>query len=103
GILTPKVRDGCEHVFHQYTIRVTGDCDIKRDDLASELTKGEIGTGIHYSVPIHKQPFYKDLGYEEEYAISEMMADQVISLPIHPGVGEKDLDYISEFIKNVIT
>ncbi|MDY6865176.1 MAG: DegT/DnrJ/EryC1/StrS family aminotransferase [Halobacteriota archaeon] len=102
GILTPKVRDGCEHVFHQYTIRVTGDCVITRDNLVSALTEGGVGTGIHYSVPIHKQPFYQDLGYNEEYAVSELMADQVISLPIHPSVEESDLDHISKVIKKAV-
>ena len=102
GILTPGVRDGCEHVFHQYTIRVTDDSGISRDDLVSALAEGGVGTGIHYSVPIHKQPFYKDLGYNEEYALSELMAEQVISLPIHPSVKTHDLDYISEVIKKAL-
>jgi perosamine synthetase len=89
-IITPVVRDGCRHVFHQYTIRVAKE----RDAVLDTLTKKGIGTGVYYPTPIHRQKLYKDLGYKEKFPVSERLAGEVISLPVHPSVSGEDLDYI---------
>jgi len=94
GIETPFIREGCTHIFHQYTIRVTEDCTMKRDNLAELLKESGIGTGIYYPLPIHKQPYYKKLGYDDTLPETEIAADQVISLPVHPGLRQNDLDHI---------
>jgi perosamine synthetase len=101
GIELPKVRQGCQHVFHQYTIRITEESPISRDELAGILKEGGIESGIYYPIPIHKQPLYRKLGYNDILTVSEKMTRQVISLPIYPGVTKKDLDCISEVIKEV--
>jgi dTDP-4-amino-4,6-dideoxygalactose transaminase len=89
-IIAPTVREGCRHVFHQYTIRVKKE----RDAVLDLLTKKGIGTGVYYPTPIHQQKLYKDLGYKERFQVSERLAGEVISLPVHPSVTEDDLDYI---------
>lgn len=101
GIELPRVRQGCQHVFHQYTIRITEESAINRDELVAILKEKEIGYGIYYPLPIHKQPLYCKLGYDDILPVSGKMARQVISLPIYPGVTKKDLDCISEAIKEV--
>lgn len=101
GIELPKVRQGCQHVFHQYTIRITEESAINRDELIAALKEKEIGHGIYYPLPIHKQPLYRKLGYNDILPVSGKMARQVMSLPIHPGITKKDLDYISKVIKEV--
>jgi len=102
GIQLPKVRQGCQHVFHQYTIRVTEGSPISRDELARILKERGIGSGIYYPIPIHRQPLYRKLGYDDDLPISEKMSQQVISLPIHPGVTRQELDFISEVVKEVL-
>ena len=99
----PPIRKGCTHVFHQYTIRITEDCPIKRDTLVERLRDHDIGTGIYYPIPIHKQPFYRKLGYDDVLFETELAAKQVISLPIHPAVSQKELSYIIKTIREVIT
>lgn len=94
GIITPFIKDNCKHVFHQYTIRVTEDFGISRDQLVKILNNKGIGTGVYYPIPVHKQPLYQKLGYKDSIPISEKVAKQVISLPIHPKITKKDLDYI---------
>ncbi|MFQ6072442.1 MAG: DegT/DnrJ/EryC1/StrS family aminotransferase [Methanosarcinales archaeon] len=101
GIITPFIKDNCKHVFHQYTIRVTEDFGISRDQLVKILNNKGIGTGVYYPIPINKQPLYQKLGYKDNIPISEKVAKQVISLPIHPKITKKDLDYISEIIKKL--
>jgi len=100
GIITPKVRDGYEHVFHQYTIRITKEYGMNRDSLINILHRKNIGSGIHYPVAIYRQPLYMKLGYKDHLNNVETMSNEVVSLPIHPGVTNSDIDYIADVIKN---
>jgi dTDP-4-amino-4,6-dideoxygalactose transaminase len=94
GITVPTIRNGCEHVFHQYTIRVGN-----RDELVTKLKQNEIGTGVYYPIPIHMQPTYIEAGYNCDLPVCEKAAKEVISLPVHPGVSEQNIEQI---IENVI-
>ncbi|AKB18902.1 MULTISPECIES: DegT/DnrJ/EryC1/StrS aminotransferase family protein [unclassified Methanosarcina] len=84
----------CTHVFHQYTIRAQ-----KRDELAAFLKENEIGTGTHYPIPIHKQPYYMELGYKDSLPVSEKAAEEVLSLPVHPALSEDDVQKIIKTIR----
>lgn len=94
GIEIPITSKGFTHVFHQYTIRVTDECTIDRNSLIEKLKERGIETGLYYPIPIHKQPFYRELGYNDVLEQTEIAAKQVISLPVHPGLSHEDLDYI---------
>ncbi|HID27345.1 MAG TPA: DegT/DnrJ/EryC1/StrS family aminotransferase [Methanosarcinales archaeon] len=98
GIIIPVIKNNTNHVFHQYTIRVTEEFGISRDQLVKILNQNGIGTGVYYQIPIHKQPFYQKLGYKDSLPVSEKVAKQVISLPIHPNIKKEDLDYICKTI-----
>jgi len=102
GIEIPQVRNGCTHVFHQYTIRVTDECRYKRDDLVNLLNENGIGTGIYYPIPIHKQPLYKKSSYKYYLNNSETASMQVISLPVHPSVSTEEIDHIIKTIGELI-
>jgi perosamine synthetase len=101
GIVTPVVKPGSKHVFHQYTIRVTEGFGLSRDAVVQKLNEAGVGTGIYYPLPIHRQPFYKELGYDGSYPVSEQLASEVISLPIHPSIMTKDLDFIADTIRGM--
>ncbi|MEL4305028.1 DegT/DnrJ/EryC1/StrS family aminotransferase [Methanococcoides sp. LMO-2] len=94
GITVPTIRKGSGHVFHQYTIRVAN-----RDELVTKLKQNEIGTGVYYPIPIHMQPTYIEAGYNYDLPICEKAAKEVVSLPVHPGVSEQNIEQI---IENVI-
>ena len=94
-ITIPTIRNDCEHVFHQYTIRAEN-----RDELAAVLNKASIGTGMYYPIPIHKQPIYQELGYDDKLPECEKAAMESLSLPVHPGVSNDDLNEIIENVKN---
>ncbi len=97
---TPVNPKGFTHVHHQYTIKVLG---AKREKLIAVLQDNNIGYGIHYAIPIHKQPYYKEIGYETvSLPNTEKLCKQVLSLPIHPLVEEKHLDYISKIIHDTL-
>ena len=94
NITCPTVKNGCGHVFHQYTVRTT-----KRDDLAAYLNDKGIGTGIHYPIPIHRQPYYQELGYTDSMPLSEKASREVLSLPVHPQLTDNDINHIISSIK----
>lgn len=92
GVETPKIPDEYGHVFHQYTIRVERD---HRDKLQQYLAEKGVGTGIYYPVPVHRQNYYtKKLGFKIYLPEAEKAASEVLSLPVHPGLSEHDLDKI---------
>ncbi|VVB54084.1 Aspartate aminotransferase [uncultured archaeon] len=101
GIILPYVDRRCKHVFHQFTVRIRN--GITRDEIVSLLNKKGIGTGIYYPLPIHKQPFYKDLGYSDSLPVSEKASEEVISLPVHPSITRTDLDTISQTLRELLS
>jgi perosamine synthetase len=58
GVRLPKERERCKHVYHQYTIRVEQD----RDAMQERLRELGVGTAVHYPIPVHLQPLYRDHG-----------------------------------------
>ncbi|MEG3224232.1 MAG: aminotransferase DegT [Methanobacteriales archaeon Met13] len=89
GIEAPLVAKGVKHVFHQYTIRVS---DNKRDKFMKFLNENEIGTGIHYSIPIYAQKLYQELGYSGNCPEAEKAAKEVLSIPVHPSLSVEDVE-----------
>jgi perosamine synthetase len=90
NVVTPQVREGYLHVYHQYTVRVEDD----RDGALERLAEAGIGARVYYPLPVHQQPFYQRLGYEDELPVAEKASQQVLSLPVHPSLTEEDLDSI---------
>ena len=95
-VVPPKVRDGSQHVFHQYTIRIND-----RDEAAQKLRDKGIGVGVHYPIPIHKQPLYQELGYDDSLPNSEIASQEVLSLPVHPSLSRANLDSIVEAVSTL--
>lgn len=92
GVIVPTEPEGYEHVYHQYTIRVPVE---KRDALIEHMQTNEVGVGVYYPVPIHLQGYYvNELGYNVRLPEAERAAQEVISLPVHPGLSMADLETI---------
>jgi dTDP-4-amino-4,6-dideoxygalactose transaminase len=82
GVSCPGVLQGNEHVWHLYVIRVAD-----RDRVVEVMSEGGIGVGIHYPVPIHLQPALGHLGYSPgDFPVAEASAEQILSLPLYPGI-----------------
>ncbi|MBU0618895.1 DegT/DnrJ/EryC1/StrS family aminotransferase [Patescibacteria group bacterium] len=72
----------------------------KRDQLKRYLAKQGIECGIHYPVPIHLLPAFKNLGYEPgDFPQTEQITEQILSLPMFPQLTKKEIDYICQAIK----
>lgn len=100
-ITTPIVREGYRHVYHQYTVRVQQG----RDRWVQQLQERGIGCAIHYPVPIHLQPFYRE--HKENWrsgsslAQAERAAQEVLSLPVHPALKQEELEAIVKEVRGV--
>ena len=94
GVVTPQVPDGCEHVYHQYTIRVPG-----RDRVREFLAGRGIASGVYYPVPVHLQPLYAGLGHKRgDLPESERAADEVLSLPVYPELTSEQIARVAEAV-----
>lgn len=101
GLVPPYLAPNVKHVFHQFTIRVTEDFGISRDELQQRLSDMGIGSAIHYRRLIYQQPLYRDLGYDERLPVAERAAREVLCLPVHPRLVKDDLKEIAEALRNV--
>ena len=81
-VITPRVLDGNEHVWHVYAVRVPD-----RDLVVKELHAADIGAGIHYPVPVHLSPAFAGLGYTEgAFPVAERVAGELLTLPLFPEI-----------------
>jgi dTDP-4-amino-4,6-dideoxygalactose transaminase len=96
----PAVPDGYESVWAQYTIRLAPG---KRDGLARALQAEGIPTAIYYARPLHKQTAYRDFPVAQSgLQVSERLADEVISLPMHAYLDEATQDRIVDAVKRAL-
>lgn len=99
GITVPEKDKNTKHVYHQYTIRINKEFPVKRDEVLAKLTKAGIGTAVFYPLPVNEQKIYKNLDYKTNTPIAEKVSKEVLSLPVHPSLKQKDLEYIVKNIK----
>jgi perosamine synthetase len=96
GLALPVERPGYHHVFHQYTVRVPG----RRDELQRKLAERDVESRVYYPKPVHRQPLYLGLGYENVHLpVSERLSQDVLSLPVHPGLHDDDLLRVIEAVR----
>jgi dTDP-3-amino-3,4,6-trideoxy-alpha-D-glucose transaminase len=90
----PNVPRGSEPVWHLYVVRTR-----RRDELAEFLRGLEIHTGVHYPEPPHLTSAYAHLGYARgSFPLAETLADEVLSLPMFPGITEEQLTAVVDAI-----
>ena len=82
-------------VYHLYVVRSN-----RRDDLIAHLRDADIGTGIHYPLPLHLQKAYAFLKYgPEDFPVTTRVAAQIVSLPMFPQLTEDQQERVAEEIK----
>ena len=101
GLVTPVTRPGATHVFHQYVLRITDSFAMTRADLMTFLRERGIGTAVHYPIPIHRQPVYRDISALARCPVAERLCEEVLSLPVHPDVSRSMLMTICDALHEV--
>jgi dTDP-3-amino-3,4,6-trideoxy-alpha-D-glucose transaminase len=83
-----------EHVFHLYVVRTA-----QRDALKRHLGAGGVGAGVHYPVPAHRQPPYASRALRVELPRAERFAQEVLSLPMFPELGEERVLRVADLVR----
>lgn len=99
-IQTPVRASWSDHVFHQYTLKLTG---ISRDALVDKIREKEVPCMIYYPVPLHQQKAYRDESHDGNLDVTEKLCEQVFSLPIHTEMDDEQLQFITENVKKSIS
>ena len=99
SVITPTVKSGYKHVWHQYTIKVQ---HRDRDEAVKFLNENGVGTGIFYPVPAYAQQPCLDAGIKQPaLPVTEKVVKEVISLPVHPLLSQEDLDTIVSVVNKL--
>ncbi|NIZ91533.1 DegT/DnrJ/EryC1/StrS family aminotransferase [Kineococcus rubinsiae] len=94
GITLPRTASGAGHVWHQYTLRVAAG----RDAFVEELTRRGVGAAAYYPVGVHRLPAHADGVVPNPLPHTDAAAAEVCSIPVHPGLGEGDVERIAEAV-----
>ena len=99
-IKTPARSKSSNHVFHQYTLQVTG---YDRNKLREQLAEKGIPAMIYYPIPLHMQKAYKSDRYKAgDFPVTEKLCATVLSLPMHTELDENTLSYITKSVLELL-
>ena len=94
NLVAPHEPSWSKAVYHLYVIQVEN-----REALQAALTKENIGTGIHYPIPLHLQKAYANLGYQPgDFPVCEKAAERILSLPMFPALSEADQERVVDAV-----
>ena len=100
-VLPPKFEDRTPS-WYLYTIRIKDTTVQERNKIINELHNKGIGAEAYYPTPVHQMPYYKENFGTFNLPETEKAAKQVLSLPIHPGVTDEQIDLIAETFLNLL-
>lgn len=96
GVILPPRPTGGRHAWHLYPIRVTGQYRLGRDALAEALRSRGVGTSVHF-IPVHHFAYFRALLGAQgcgPLPVADRVFAQLLSLPLHPGLTDGDVDYV---------
>lgn len=94
--LLPMIRPGSHHAYHLYVIQANN-----REEIKEKLLKEGIEAGVHYAMPAHCHPGYKNLVVidKEGLSVTENIIQNILSLPIYPEFSQNDMDRVITTIR----
>ena len=96
GVRVPTERPGDRHVYHVFAVRLAD-----RDTARVRLEAAGVQTGVHYPIPVHLQPAYRNLGGAPgDFPVAEHAAGEVLSLPIYPELTPEQVDYVAAILRD---
>lgn len=103
-IIVPYQKEGCFSAWHLYIIRLRlGQLKADRRQVFEALQSEKIGVNVHY-IPVYYHPHYKSLGYEKGICPnSEKLYNEIMTLPLHPSMTDKDAEDVIRALKKVIS
>ncbi len=103
NIITPGQLEQTNSAWHLYIIQLkTEKLSANRKAVFDALRQVNIGVNVHY-IPVYYHPFYRQLGYKKGLCpVAENLYERIITLPLFPGMEERDIEYIIDNVRNII-
>ncbi|HET6815617.1 MAG TPA: DegT/DnrJ/EryC1/StrS family aminotransferase [Mycobacteriales bacterium] len=104
GLTVPEPLRGRRHVWHQFTIRVTKDAPVSREEVAQRLAAANVGSAVYYPRAIVDYDCYArhPRVMPGEFPEARRAAQEVLSLPVHPWLTSADLDHVIESVREAV-
>ena len=107
GLAVPAVLPGRAHVWHQYTVRIGPHAMLSRDELAADLAERGVATGVYYPKLVFDHDCFRDHPQipavtPANFPVAAALAEQVISLPVHPALSESDVDSVVREVREAL-
>jgi perosamine synthetase len=104
GLRVPEVLPGRTHVWHQYTVQVTEDAALTRDELSAKLIERGVGNGIYYPKVAFDYDCYRDLPgvIASDVPVATRIAQQALSLPVHPKLTDAETETVVATVRDLL-
>ena len=104
GLVTPRETPDRRHVWHLYTLRITGASRLSRDELQAALARDRIETAIHYpgslaDIDAYASPVFPPA----DVPVARRLASEVLAVPVHQALSDADVGHIAERIRAHLT
>jgi len=97
-VTLPRERQDVRHVYHLYVVRL-----LQRDSWRARLNDAGVQTGVHYPIPVHLQPAYRDLGYSAgDFPVCEHASREVLSLPMFPELTAAQIGEVASALRTSV-
>jgi len=98
SVTLPRERQDVRHVYHLYVVRLQ-----QRDSWRARLNDAGVQTGVHYPIPVHLQPAYRDLGYSAgDFPVCEHASREVLSLPMFPELTAAQIGEVASALRTSV-
>lgn len=100
GIHPPVERDDRHHPYLYYVIRVGEEFPLSRNELAVRLEEAGVEVSVHWDPPLHEHRAIRETVGDVTLPVSERLADQLLTLPMHPKLTAEDVEYVADLVRN---
>ena len=101
NIIIPEEDQIKKFNWYLYTLTFNNSYNITlRDDIKKKLIENGIGAAVYYDPPVHRTPFYQKFSMDNDLQNTNWSSKHVLSLPVHPGVSEMDIQNMVNVLKN---
>ncbi len=99
GISLFREAEYAKHIYHVYAVRVKN-----REKVINDLKRRNVGTLVYYPIPVHLQEAYGDLGYKRgDFPVAEKCCEEILALPVYPGLRREEIRYVAESVKSALS
>lgn len=105
GLALPRQLEGRSHVWHQFTVRITDDARLDRDEFVARLHEAGVGAGVYYPKLLFDYDAYRDNPQvkRSDVPVARKLAAEVVSLPVHNALSDDDISIIIAVVTDVMT